>query len=46
MTQRSKPEMEANFWRWLPAEQRHGTQLVFRQGSPLIPGDLKEVGEG
>ena len=43
MTQRSKLQMEDNFWRWLPPHMRHGTKIVFRQGSPLIPSDLKDV---
>lgn len=30
MTQRSKLEMEAAFWRWLPEARRHGSTLVFR----------------
>lgn len=44
MTQRSKLEMESFFWRCLPSAKRHGTKLVFRQGSPLVPNDLKLVG--
>lgn len=44
MTQRSKLEMEAMFRRCLPECKRHGTKLVFRQGSPLVPSDLKLVG--
>eukprot|EP00775_Hariotina_reticulata_P013650 gene13650-13773_t len=44
MTQRSKLEMEGIFWRCLPACQRHGTKLVFRQGSPLVTSDLRMVG--
>lgn len=26
-----------------PDEERRGTRFVFREGSPLIPGDLKLV---
>jgi hypothetical protein len=44
LTQRSKLEMEGMFWRCLPEPARHGTKLVFRQGSPLVPSDLKLVG--
>ncbi len=46
LSQRSKLEMEATFWRCLPATQRHGTKLVFRQGSALIPSDLRMVAAG
>ncbi len=44
LTQRSKLEMENMFWRCLPKSKRHGTKLVFRQGSPLVPSDLCLVG--
>ncbi|WIA29180.1 hypothetical protein OEZ86_011691 [Tetradesmus obliquus] len=44
LTQRSKLEMEGIFWRCLPADKRYGTCLIFRQGSPLVPSDLKVVG--
>lgn len=44
MTQRSKLEMEGMFWHCLPESQRFGTKLVFRQGSPLVPSDLRLVG--
>jgi hypothetical protein len=44
MTQRSKLEMEGMFWRCLPESKRFGTKLVFRQGSPLVPSDLRLVG--
>lgn len=44
LTQRSKIEMESMFWRGLPALKRYGTQIIFRQGSPLVPTDLKMVG--
>ncbi|KAK9845991.1 hypothetical protein WJX81_007900 [Elliptochloris bilobata] len=43
MTQRAKLELEALFRRILPAPQRFGSQLVFRQGSPLVPADLRKV---
>lgn len=43
LTQRNKIEMETNFWRALPKSKRHGTKIVFRQGSALIPTDLKMV---
>lgn len=43
MTQRQKLEMEALLWRCLPAAKRFGTKIVIRQGSPLIPSDLKMV---
>lgn len=44
LTQRSKLEMEGMFWRSLPAAKRFGTQIIFRQGSALVPSDLKMVG--
>jgi hypothetical protein len=44
LTQRSKLEMEGMFWRCLPESKRFGTKLVFRQGSPLVPSDLRLVG--
>lgn len=44
LTQRSKLEMETFFWRCLPESKRHGTKLVFRQGSALVTNDLKLVG--
>ena len=44
MSQRSKLEMEASFRRNLPEDQRHKSQFVFRQGSPLVPDDLRNVG--
>lgn len=44
MTQRSKLEMEGMFWRCLPESKRYRTKLVFRQGSPLVPSDLRLVG--
>lgn len=44
MTQRSKLEMEGMFRRCLPEAKRCGTELVCRQGSPLVPSDLKLVG--
>lgn len=43
LTQRSKLEMETAFWSCLPQAKRHGTKLVFRQGSPLVPSDLRLV---
>lgn len=43
MTQRSKLDMEAMFRRCLPESKRYGTKLVFRQGSPLVPSDLRLV---
>lgn len=44
MTQRSKLEMESMFWRSLPRSKRFGTQIIFRQGSVLVPTDLQMVG--
>ena len=44
LSQRSKLEMEASFRKSLPEEQRHKSQFVFRQGSPLVPSDLRNVG--
>lgn len=43
MSARSKLEMEAIIARDLPPERRHGTKIVCRQGSPLIPNDLALV---
>lgn len=43
MTQRPKLVMESTFRRIIPAEQRFGTQFVFRQGSALIPDNLRMV---
>ena len=44
LSQRSKLEMEATFRRSLPEDQRHKSQFVFRQGSPLVPDDLRNIG--
>lgn len=43
LTQREKLEMEQAGRKYLPMDLRHGTQFVFRQGSPLIPQDLQLV---
>ncbi|KIY99118.1 hypothetical protein MNEG_8845, partial [Monoraphidium neglectum] len=43
MSQRSKLEMESLAARDIPPSARHGTKIVFRQGSPLVPGDLALV---
>lgn len=44
LTQRSKLDIAELFCRFLPEAKRHGTKLVFRQGSPLVPSDLRLVG--
>lgn len=44
LSQRSKLEMESSFRRSIPESERHKSQFVFRQGSPLIPDDLRNVG--
>eukprot|EP00775_Hariotina_reticulata_P003585 gene3585-3850_t len=43
LTMREKLEMEDIFRYALPASQRVGSHLVFRQGSPLLPSDLSLV---
>lgn len=43
MTTREKLEMEATFRRVIPESKRLGTQFVFRQGSCLVPDDLRMV---
>lgn len=43
MSQRPKLEMEATFRRIIPAEQRFGTRFVFREGSAIIPDNLRMV---
>ncbi|BDA43260.1 probable ion channel POLLUX at N-terminal half [Coccomyxa sp. Obi] len=43
MTQREKIGMEALFRRVIPPHKRCGCNFVFRQGSPLVPADLKMV---
>jgi hypothetical protein len=43
MSQRSKLDMESMAIRDCPPAQRYGTKIVFRQGSPLVPGDLRLV---
>ena len=43
MTQRPKLVMESTFRRIIPDEQRFGTKFVFRQGSALIPDNLRMV---
>ncbi|KAK9818136.1 hypothetical protein WJX72_007697 [[Myrmecia] bisecta] len=43
MTCREKLEMEATFRRIIPETARFGTSFVFRQGSPLVPDDLRMV---
>ncbi|CAL5229603.1 g12963 [Coccomyxa viridis] len=40
---RPKLEMEELFDATIPRSQRHGTRFVFRQGSPLVPENLKRV---
>ncbi|GAB4823067.1 hypothetical protein N2152v2_010113 [Parachlorella kessleri] len=40
---REKLEMESRFRAAIPAADRHGTQFVFRQGSPLDPESLRMV---
>lgn len=44
LTQRKKQDMENIFRDFLPESKRGGTKLVFRQGSPLVPTDLRLVG--
>jgi hypothetical protein len=46
MSQRSKLEMESMATRDIPPAARYGTSIVFRQGSPLVPGDLRLVAAG
>ncbi|KAK9810370.1 hypothetical protein WJX72_009592 [[Myrmecia] bisecta] len=43
LTKRDKLQMEATFRRIIPDPQRFGTSFVFRQGSPLVPDDLRMV---
>ena len=43
MTQRPKLVMESTFRRIIPDEQRFGTKFVFRQGSALIPDNMRMV---
>lgn len=43
MSQQPKLEMEATFRRIIPDEQRFGTRFVFREGSALIPDNLRMV---
>ena len=43
MTQQPKLEMEATFRRIIPEEQRFGSKFVFRQGSAIIPDNLRMV---
>jgi hypothetical protein len=43
LSQREKLEMEELFRRGVPERARHGSRLVFRQGSPLVPADLQLV---
>lgn len=43
MTLRDKLFMESYFRRMLPMSERHGMQLVIRQGNPLVPEDLMRV---
>lgn len=43
MSQRPKLEMEATFRRIIPDEQRFGTRFVFREGSAIIPDNLRMV---
>lgn len=43
LSQRPKLEMEATFRRIIPAEQRFGTRFVFREGSAIIPDNLRMV---
>lgn len=40
---REKLQMEALCRRVLPEKSRFGSQFVFRQGSPLVPDDLRMV---
>ena len=43
LSQRPKLEMEATFRRIIPDEQRFGTRFVFREGSAIIPDNLRMV---
>mmetsp|Transcript_30448 Transcript_30448/g.72452 ORF Transcript_30448/g.72452 Transcript_30448/m.72452 type:complete len:898 (+) Transcript_30448:202-2895(+) len=39
----SKLRMESLFARYIPEKRRYGTKFVFRQGSPLLPDNLRIV---
>ena len=43
MTLRDKIMMERCFRRAIPPQRRSGTEFVFRQGSALVPDDLRMV---
>eukprot|EP00884_Botryococcus_braunii_P018197 jgi/Botrbrau1/5060/Bobra.37_1s0025.1 len=43
LCQREKLEMEAACRRIIPPQHRYGSRFVFRQGSPLVPNDLRGV---
>lgn len=43
IAQREKLEMESMYREAVPMERRYGSQLVFRQGSPLDPAALRLV---
>lgn len=43
IAQREKLEMESMYREAVPIEKRYGSQLVFRQGSPLDPAALRLV---
>lgn len=43
LSQRPKLEMEATFRRIIPEEQRFGSKFVFREGSAIIPDNLRMV---
>ncbi|KAK9908516.1 hypothetical protein WJX75_009020 [Coccomyxa subellipsoidea] len=44
LSARPKLEMEELFKSSIPVSRRYKSTLIFRQGSPLVPGDLKKVG--
>jgi hypothetical protein len=39
----SSPPAQSCCRRTIPVQARHGSRLVFRQGSPLLPSDLSNV---
>ncbi len=43
MSQRPKLVMESTFRRIIPDEQRFGSRFVFREGSAIIPDNLRMV---
>ena len=43
MSRRPKLEMEETYRSIIPEPDRLGTRFVFRQGSPLVPDNLRRV---